>query len=149
MVFVRDFVIIDHPLDYVWARVLGSTESVGSAARAAFEVAARLGASTGLHTAGPPDVAAELDLMLGVPRVRGDGHVVALRLSGPPGSGPVRSLEGDLELVPIGGLSTLVSLDAALELAPGEESQVLARVVSAAVRAFLDGLVRRGDVRAR
>jgi hypothetical protein len=138
--FVRDFIQVSRPFEDVAPRLVRDADWLNPVVHDALEDAMRAhetwppGAPIGAELASPA-----VRCTRGPVRIRTDTLVVLLRWEADPPIGPIPSLEGDLEVAPMGESRSQLSLSA--QCAPfGRSDPASQRVVETGLRAFLERL---------
>jgi hypothetical protein len=136
--FVRDFIEIPRPFEAVAPRLVREAAWLDPIARDALaEAVATLGELR-------PDQPVDLGLApltvrcaRGPARLRADALVMPLRWDTNVPAALVPPVDGDLEVVPLGGERSQISLDASARVAPGAGNGITRRVVETSLRVFL------------
>jgi hypothetical protein len=136
-VFVRDFILVDRPFQVVAPRFVGRELPIEALAHDAIA-----DAWISMGPAGSRSVADGLECTRGTLRSRGDAVVVPMRFVNASNPAGPASLEGELEVVPVGERTEL-GFEASYRRAIDDPALMsMRRVTEVAVRAFLQALGR-------
>ena len=146
--FIEDFIDVDRQFPEAWARLMtGAAGWMASCAERAEEAGAdivlRIGPSGALSPA-----RRRVRVHVGPPRQRGDGLAVSIEWKTIRLRGLFPTLEGDLEVSPLGGDRCRLTLSGQYSPPLGPigaslDRRVLHRVAESTVRMFLSGLAER------